>query len=111
MREILEQKLFPFVEKPARYIGRELGMVVKDSKGLVNIALGYPDLYEVGMSYAGGQLLYNLINRRFNDPNHPGKENEILEFLMALAFAAQKNNRKTIEIVDKKVLNSIAEFG
>ena len=64
MREILEQKLFPFVEKPARYIGRELGMVVKDSKGLVNIALGYPDLYEVGMSYAGGQLLYNLINRR-----------------------------------------------
>jgi formylglycine-generating enzyme required for sulfatase activity/energy-coupling factor transporter ATP-binding protein EcfA2 len=46
------------------------------------------------------RIIDNLINRRFSDPNHPGKENEILEFLMALAFDAQKNNRKTFEIND-----------
>jgi formylglycine-generating enzyme required for sulfatase activity/energy-coupling factor transporter ATP-binding protein EcfA2 len=46
------------------------------------------------------RIIDNLIHRRFNDPTQPGKENEILEFLMALAFDAQKNNRKTIEIAD-----------
>jgi formylglycine-generating enzyme required for sulfatase activity/predicted MPP superfamily phosphohydrolase/energy-coupling factor transporter ATP-binding protein EcfA2 len=46
------------------------------------------------------RIIHNLIHRRFSDPNHPGKENEILEFLMALAFEAQKKNRKTIEIAD-----------
>jgi formylglycine-generating enzyme required for sulfatase activity/predicted MPP superfamily phosphohydrolase/energy-coupling factor transporter ATP-binding protein EcfA2 len=46
------------------------------------------------------RIIGNLVHRRFNDPNHPGRENEILEFLMALAFEAQRNNRKTIEITD-----------
>jgi len=60
--DILEQRLFPYVEKPARYIGHELGTTRKDPAGRVNIALAYPDLYEVGMSYTGGQILYHLIN-------------------------------------------------
>jgi len=46
------------------------------------------------------RIIDNLIHRRFNDPTQPGKENEILEFLMTLAFEAQKNNLKTIEITD-----------
>jgi formylglycine-generating enzyme required for sulfatase activity/predicted MPP superfamily phosphohydrolase/energy-coupling factor transporter ATP-binding protein EcfA2 len=46
------------------------------------------------------RIIDNLVHRRFNDPAQPGKENEILEFLMTLAFEAQKNNRKTIEIAD-----------
>lgn len=60
--DILEQKFFPFVEKPARYIGREMGIIDKDPVGRVNFALAYPDLYEIGMSYTGGQILYHLIN-------------------------------------------------
>ncbi|MCP4566165.1 MAG: TIGR03960 family B12-binding radical SAM protein [FCB group bacterium] len=64
MRELLERKFFPFVEKPPRYIGGEPGSVIKDPEDLVNIALGYPDLYEIGMSYVGGQMLYHLINRQ-----------------------------------------------
>jgi len=44
------------------------------------------------------RIIGNLIYRRFHDPAHPGKENEILEFLMALAFETQKKNHKTIEI-------------
>jgi len=46
------------------------------------------------------RIIDNLIHRRFNDPSQPGKESEILEFLMTLAFAAQKNHLKTIEIAD-----------
>lgn len=64
LREILEQHLFPFIEKPARYTGGEMGMVVKDPAGKISIALAYPDLYEVGMSYVGGQILYHLLNNR-----------------------------------------------
>jgi radical SAM superfamily enzyme YgiQ (UPF0313 family) len=62
MREILEEKLFPHVEKPVRYIGRELGTTTKRPDGLVCLALAYPDLYEVGLSYTGGQILYHLFN-------------------------------------------------
>jgi radical SAM family uncharacterized protein/radical SAM-linked protein len=60
--EILEKRFFPFVEKPARYIGKEMGTVVTEPAGKVNIVLAYPDIYEVGMSYVGGQLLYHIIN-------------------------------------------------
>ena len=62
MLDRLEQTFFPFVEKPARYFGREVGAVCKDLQGRVTIALAYPDLYEIGMSYYGGQILYHLIN-------------------------------------------------
>lgn len=43
------------------------------------------------------RIVDNLINRRFHDPVQPGRENDILEFLMHLAFAAQEKNRKTID--------------
>lgn len=64
MRQVLEEKLFPYVEKPVRYIGRELGAIIKKPAGQVSIALAYPDLYEVGLSYVGGQILYHLFNAR-----------------------------------------------
>ncbi len=49
------------VRKPSRYIGGEFGSISKpDAK--VRIALAYPDLYEVGMSYLGLRILYFLIN-------------------------------------------------
>ncbi len=44
------------------------------------------------------RIVDNLISRRFHDPAYPGKESEILEFLMSLAFESQVNDRKTIEI-------------
>ena len=51
------------VEKPARYIGSELGMCEKDPDGRLRFAFAFPDLYEIGMSYMGLQILYNLINK------------------------------------------------
>lgn len=53
------------VEKPARYIGNEINMVVKDPKDVdIRFAFCFPDSYEVGMSYVGLQILYFFINRR-----------------------------------------------
>ena len=60
----LEKQFFPFVEKPARYIGGEMGTRKKDPAGLVTIVHAYPDMYEVGMSYTGGQILYHVLNSR-----------------------------------------------
>ena len=53
------------VEKPARYIGNEINMVVKDPKNVdIRFAFCFPDSYEVGMSYVGLQILYFFMNRR-----------------------------------------------
>lgn len=53
------------VEKPARYIGNEVNMVVKNPKDVdIRFAFCFPDVYEVGMSHLGLQILYYFINRR-----------------------------------------------
>lgn len=52
------------VERPARYLGNELHMVKKDPAGLTRFCLCFPDVYEVGMSHLGLQILYFFLNRR-----------------------------------------------
>ncbi|QOX77696.1 TIGR03960 family B12-binding radical SAM protein [Trichlorobacter lovleyi] len=49
------------VEKPARYMGGEMGSVVKPVADL-RIALAFPDVYEVGMSHLGLRILYQILN-------------------------------------------------
>lgn len=49
------------VEKPARYLGGEMGSVVKP-EALLRIALAFPDVYEVGMSHLGLKILYQILN-------------------------------------------------
>ena len=49
------------VEKPARYMGGEMGSVVKPVADL-RIALAFPDVYEVGMSHLGLRILYQVLN-------------------------------------------------
>lgn len=52
------------VEKPARYIGGETNIVIKDPRDVkVRFAFAFPDLYEIGMSYMGLQILYNILNK------------------------------------------------
>ena len=66
MRKLaLSDEILMKVEKPARYIGNELNSVVKD-KGSVDIrvAMCFPDVYEIGMSHLGIQILYDMFNRR-----------------------------------------------
>lgn len=49
------------VKRPSRYIGCEWGSgPVKDGSGILRVCYAFPDLYEVGMSYLGFQILYGL---------------------------------------------------
>ncbi len=51
------------VEKPARYIGGEVNSVMKDKKQVsVRFAMCFPDVYEIGMSHLGIQILYSMFN-------------------------------------------------
>ncbi len=63
MRDLLEAKFFPFVVKPGRYAGGEIGQIVKDWSGRFSYLHAYPDKYELGQSYPGLQILYHLVNR------------------------------------------------
>jgi radical SAM family uncharacterized protein/radical SAM-linked protein len=52
------------VQRPTRYLGRELNAVSKDLRAVsLRVALLFPDLYEVGMSHLGLALLYDILNR------------------------------------------------
>ena len=53
------------VLKPSRYIGGEWNEVLKDPASVdVTFALGFPDVYEIGMSHPGYRILYSLLNDR-----------------------------------------------
>lgn len=58
------EKMLRKVEKPARYTGGEVNSVKKDLKQVsVRFGFAFPDTYEIGMSYMGMQILYNILNR------------------------------------------------
>jgi len=61
---MIDDKLLLQVEKPGRYVGNEIHMVKKEPAGLTRFALCFPDVYEVGMSHLGLQILYFFLNRR-----------------------------------------------
>jgi radical SAM superfamily enzyme YgiQ (UPF0313 family) len=65
MPEFIEEKILPNVLKPARYVGNELNSIHKNWEQIpLRIALSYPDLYEIGMSNLGIQILYHIINQQ-----------------------------------------------
>lgn len=52
------------IDKPARYIGSEINIVKKDLEHVaIRFAMCFPDVYEIGMSHLGIQILYNLFNQ------------------------------------------------
>ena len=55
-------RVLPFVQKPGRYIGGELNAVMKDGRDLLRVALIFPDLYEIGMSNYGLEIIYHILN-------------------------------------------------
>ncbi|MFW6286338.1 MAG: TIGR03960 family B12-binding radical SAM protein, partial [Candidatus Sumerlaeota bacterium] len=57
------EPLLSKVEKPGRYVGGERGSVMKDPCAVnASIALAFPDVYDIGMSYHGFRILYEIIN-------------------------------------------------
>lgn len=59
----LSDEILMRVEKPARYIGNEVNAVAKDkARVAVRFAMCFPDVYEIGMSHLGIQILYSMLN-------------------------------------------------
>ena len=57
------RRLFDKVEKPGRYIGKELNSVMKNTDDIdVRYVFAFPDLYEIGMSHLGMHILYGVLN-------------------------------------------------
>jgi radical SAM family uncharacterized protein/radical SAM-linked protein len=66
-QELLVKNILPKVSKPARYIGNELHIVKKDPQKIrTRVALAFPELYEIGMSYYGFEILYHILNEEKN---------------------------------------------
>ncbi|TFH58281.1 MAG: B12-binding domain-containing radical SAM protein, partial [Candidatus Zixiibacteriota bacterium] len=62
MKSLLETEFFPFVIRPARYIGNELGAIHKSNHNLTTVALAFCDVYDVGMSYPNLHSIYRSVN-------------------------------------------------
>ena len=66
LREKIEKYLLD-VQKPSRYIGGEMGSIVKNPEDTdVSFAFCFPDTYDIGMSHLGMKILYSLTNSREN---------------------------------------------
>lgn len=66
MRKLaLNDEILLNIEKPARYIGNEVNSVNKETDKVdVRFAMCFPDVYEIGMSHLGIQILYDMLNQR-----------------------------------------------
>lgn len=57
------EDILPLIEKPSHYIGGEINSIHKNPQAVqLRIALGFPDLYEIGTSHFGIQILYHILN-------------------------------------------------
>lgn len=66
MRKLaLSDEILLSIQQPARYIGGEVNMVVKDPSQVdIRFCMCFPDVYDIGMSHLGIQILYDMFNRR-----------------------------------------------
>ena len=59
----VEREFLPFINKPGRYIGNEYNIIQKDPDEVgLRVALAFPEVYELGMSYVGFDILYHILN-------------------------------------------------
>ena len=65
MRKLaLPEEILLSIQQPARYIGGEVNMVKKDPSAVdVRFAMCFPDVYDIGMSHLGIQILYDMFNK------------------------------------------------
>jgi len=60
----ISDEILMTIDKPARYIGSEINSVVKEKDSVaIRMAMCFPDVYEIGMSHLGIQILYDMFNR------------------------------------------------
>ena len=65
MRKLaLSDEILLSIQQPARYIGGEINSVCKDPSSVdVRFAMCFPDVYDIGMSHLGIQILYDMLNK------------------------------------------------
>ena len=65
MRKLaLPEEILLSIQQPARYIGGEVNMVKKDPSAVdIRFAMCFPDVYDIGMSHLGIQILYDMFNK------------------------------------------------
>ena len=64
-KQALSDEILGKIEKPARYIGNEVNAVIKDPDQVdIRFCMCFPDVYEIGMSHLGLQILYHMFNQR-----------------------------------------------
>ncbi len=67
MNRVNIERFLSKIEKPGRYIGEEINSIKKDPDEVsLKFVFAFPDFYEIGMSYIGMQILYNIINKEEN---------------------------------------------
>ncbi len=82
--QVILEEILPHVRRPARYLGTEWNAIRKNWDNVkVKMAFAFPDLYEVGMSHLGLQILYGMVNSRD-------------EFLMERVFAPALDLEETL---------------
>ena len=65
----LSDEILLKIDKPARYLGNEINAVLKDPEKVnVRFCMCFPDVYEIGMSHLGIQILYDMFNQREDVP-------------------------------------------
>ena len=61
----LSDEILLSIDKPARYIGNEVNMIRKSPQDVsIRFAMCFPDVYEIGMSHLGIQIIYDMLNQR-----------------------------------------------
>jgi radical SAM family uncharacterized protein/radical SAM-linked protein len=61
------EPILPHVLKPARYIGNEINMAIKNPGRVdLRMVISYPDVYEIGMSNLGIKIIYDVVNCQEN---------------------------------------------
>ena len=97
----LPEEILLQVEKPERYLGNELNVVRKDKSTIdIRFCMAFPDVYEIGMSHLGIQILYSMFNRRTDtwcervySPWIPGASGFILHGQTWITSCARKRFR------------------
>lgn len=105
------QEILPFVETPSRYLGSEANSIVKPWDQVdLTFALAFPDLYEIGTSHFGMQILYTLLNRqetivaeRFFTPA-PDMETLLQERKIPLFSLESKQSLQAFDIIGFSLL-------
>ncbi len=109
MNKKIIQEILPFVEMPSRYLGSEVNTIKKDKVAL-KFALCFPDLYEIGTSHFGMQILYSILNdnqniaaERFFAPA-PDMEKILKEKNIPLFSLESKTDLKDFDIIGFSLL-------